>query len=74
MIIDGFTTLLRMSVKCSISNDINKFDEFTKFYKKTESICDNIYTMLFGSVNEKIDQYPIQSMSSAKFVRTYPET
>ena len=75
MIIDGFTKLLSMNNnENSISTDLNKFDNFTKFYKKIESICYNIYDMIYEDINEKIEQYPSHQMSSIKLVRVYAET
>lgn len=54
MIIDGFTKLLSMNNnENSISTDLNKFDNFTKFYKKIESICYNIYDMIYEDINER---------------------
>lgn len=74
MIIDGFTKLLYSNYSSTCSTNITQFDNFTKFYKKIESICYNIYDMIYEDINEKIEQYPSHQMSSIKLVRVYAET
>lgn len=75
-LIDGFTKLLNsIGSNEFYSQDIKRFDTLTKLVREIDYTCEKIYMQtIIDSIDNKINQYPSNQMTTSLLVKSYSRT
>lgn len=75
-LIDGFTKLLKSIGSNELySQDIKRFDTLTKLVREIDNTCEKIYMQtIIDSIDNKINQYPSNQMTTSLLVKSYSRT